>query len=335
MRVISIQSHVVHGVVGNKAATFPLQLLGFDVDPLNSVQLSNHSAYPTFKGQVLGGAELEAIVGGLRANALMGLYSHVLTGYVGSATFLRAIAATVAEVRAANPSAVYVCDPVLGDEGRLYVPQELVGLHRELLVPQATLLTPNQFEAEQLSGVAIVDVESALRACDVLHALGAVAVVITSSSRLRLPKVIRNSGTVAEAGTRAVSGSGGSGGSGVEYGALGAASGADGTAAVNSSPGLITGLVSTAALGSGVAAIGGLHSGALSDGAADSGSHVGSGGNGAAEVAAGTANVAASGAAAALVPANVAADTCTTTVGLDSEEDGDDMLLIASCPACE
>ena len=143
-RVLSIQSHVVHGVVGNRAATLPLQLLGFDVDALNSVQLSNHTAYPRTRGSALGSGELEALLSGLRETALLQLYTHVLTGYVSSAPLLRVIAALVREVRAARPDAVYVCDPVLGDDGKLYVPRELVPVYLAEIVPLATLLTPNQ-----------------------------------------------------------------------------------------------------------------------------------------------------------------------------------------------
>ncbi len=121
---------MVHGYVGNKSATFPLQLLGFDVDPLNSVQLCNHTAYKVFKGQRLDGEALDAIVDGLRQNGLLATYSHVLTGYVSSVTFLTAIASAVKDIRAANPGAVYVCDPVLGDHGKLYVPAELIPVYR-------------------------------------------------------------------------------------------------------------------------------------------------------------------------------------------------------------
>lgn len=79
-RVLSLQSHVVHGYVGNKAAVFPLQLLGFDVDPVNSVQFSNHTGYPKFTGQILDGDALWKLVEGLEANLLLNGYSHVSTG---------------------------------------------------------------------------------------------------------------------------------------------------------------------------------------------------------------------------------------------------------------
>jgi pyridoxine kinase len=78
-RVLSIQSHTVQGYVGNKSAVFPLQLLGFDVDPINSVQFSNHTGYPTFRGQVLNGSQLWDLIEGLAENDLLH-YTHLLTG---------------------------------------------------------------------------------------------------------------------------------------------------------------------------------------------------------------------------------------------------------------
>lgn len=87
-RVLSIQSHVVHGYCGNKSATFPLQLLGFDIDAINSVQLSNHTGYKTMKGQVLNSEELDDLFQGLIANDIHLTYSHLLTGYVRTMNYI-------------------------------------------------------------------------------------------------------------------------------------------------------------------------------------------------------------------------------------------------------
>ena len=121
-RVLSIQSHVVHGYVGNKSAVFPLQLHGFDVDFVNSVQFSNHTGYPSFTGEVLDGAQLEKLAKGLDSNGLLKNVSHLLTGYIGSPSFLRAVCAVHRMLKQHNPEVVFVCDPVLGDHGKLYVP---------------------------------------------------------------------------------------------------------------------------------------------------------------------------------------------------------------------
>lgn len=183
LRCLSIQSHVVDGYVGNKCAVFPLQVHGFDVSPINSVHFSNHTGYGSWKGTVLEGEQLLEVFEGLRSNGLA-KYTHVLTGYMRSASFLKAVAASVRRLREDNPGTdvVYVCDPVMGDHGRLYVPDELVGIYREEIVPLATILTPNQFEAEQLSGIDIRNVKDCFRACDALHAKGVRSVVVTSAT---------------------------------------------------------------------------------------------------------------------------------------------------------
>ncbi|KAJ3692382.1 hypothetical protein LUZ60_012732 [Juncus effusus] len=178
-RVLSIQSHTVQGYVGNKSAVFPLQLLGYDVDPINSVQFSNHTGYPTFKGQVLNGDQLWELIEGLSANDLL-YYTHLLTGYIGSVSFLSNVLKVVDRLRSINPNLIYVCDPVMGDEGKLYVPQDLVSVYKEKVVPVASMLTPNQFEVELLTGLRINSIEDGLKACNHLHASGPQKVVITS-----------------------------------------------------------------------------------------------------------------------------------------------------------
>ncbi|XP_074570475.1 pyridoxal kinase-like [Curcuma longa] len=178
-RVLSIQSHTVQGYVGNKSAVFPLQLLGYDVDPINSVQFSNNTGYPTFRGHVLNGEQLLEVIEGLAANDLLS-YTHLLTGYIGSISFLHAVLQVVDRLRTVNPGLVYVCDPVMGDGGKLYVPLELVSVYRDKVVPIASMLTPNQFEVELLTGVRITSESDGLEACNILHAAGPSKVVITS-----------------------------------------------------------------------------------------------------------------------------------------------------------
>lgn len=178
-RVLSIQSHTVQGYVGNKSAVFPLQLLGYDVDPINSVQFSNHTGYPTFRGQVLDGQQLWDLIEGLSANDLL-YYTHLLTGYIGSVSFLNTVLGVVEKLRLINPELLYVCDPVMGDEGKLYVHEELVSVYREKVVPVASMLTPNQFEIEQLTGSRIISEKDGFEACKKLHSAGPKKVIITS-----------------------------------------------------------------------------------------------------------------------------------------------------------
>jgi pyridoxine kinase len=128
-RVLSIQSHVVQGYVGNKSAVFPLQLLGMDVDIINSVQFSNHTGYEVFKGKRLVGDDLHELLDGMEINNLLrDAHTHLLTGYIGSVSLLDAIVRVYERIRAAQSHPerlVYVCDPVMGDLGKLYVPLEL------------------------------------------------------------------------------------------------------------------------------------------------------------------------------------------------------------------
>jgi len=174
----------VHGYVGNRCAVLALQLHGIEADCLNSVQLSNHTGYGVFKGQVLSGDDLDVLAGGLRTNGLLESYTHVLTGYIGSESFLRRVVALVDEIRDTSSSEqtpAWVCDPVLGDHGRCYVPRELVAVYRTEVVRRATVLTPNQFEAELLSGRTIRTLGDAADALRALHAMGCDTVVMTSS----------------------------------------------------------------------------------------------------------------------------------------------------------
>lgn len=209
-RVLSIQSHVVSGCkfgfafinnsicfhriiealttfqfvdVGNKAAVFPLQLLGFDVDVVNSVHFSNHTGFPGgWEGDVLQGDQLRLIMKGLERNGLLSDVGHLLTGYIGSASFLQAVLDVLKTVREHSGQKLrYVCDPVLGDVGSgFYVPKELVQHFREQVIPEADVVTPNQFEAEQLTGLTMESVEDIRKVCDAFHDMGPKLVLITS-----------------------------------------------------------------------------------------------------------------------------------------------------------
>jgi pyridoxine kinase len=163
--------------VGNKAAVFPLQLLGFDVDSINSVHLSNHTGYNHVRGDVLKGDQLTALLDGLEKNGLLDETGHILTGYVGSESFLEALINVVTVVRSKNPSVRFVCDPVLGDRGRFYVPVEV---YKQKVLPLADVITPNQFEAEKLTGVVVDSMDAAEKACRLLHDMGPPLVFITS-----------------------------------------------------------------------------------------------------------------------------------------------------------
>ena len=172
-RVLSIQSTVSFGYVGNKAATFPLQCLGFHVDSINTVSLSNHPSYAGgFKGQFLSAEDMQNTVAGLQNNDLLKGVECVLTGYTRSVGVLEQIESTVRTVKESNPEALYICDPVLGDNGSFYVPEELVAFYKTRLLPLAFAATPNYFETEALTGIRVDSVADAVSACEVLHAMG-------------------------------------------------------------------------------------------------------------------------------------------------------------------
>ncbi|XP_028176583.1 pyridoxal kinase [Ostrinia furnacalis] len=179
-RVLSIQSHVVHGYVGNKSAVFPLQVLGFEVDSINTVQFSTHTAYKYIKGNVLKNEELEELVQGLTLNEV-DYYTHFLTGYSRSPDSLKQIAEIIKKLRQKNPNLVYVCDPVMGDNGKMYVPEEILPVYRDIVVPLADILTPNQFEAELITGIQMKDLDGALKVVRALHDKGVKTVVISST----------------------------------------------------------------------------------------------------------------------------------------------------------
>ncbi|KAL9931050.1 pyridoxal kinase [Glossina fuscipes fuscipes] len=180
-RVLSIQSHVVHGYVGNKSATFPLQVLGFEVDGINSVQFSNHTGYKVVKGQILNETELDELFRGLECNNLLKCYSHLLTGYIGDASFLRKIAEIVKKLRSEDSKIIYVCDPVLGDNGKMYVPAELLPIYQTVIIPLADIVTPNQYEAELLAGMKIASESDVWKAVGWFHEKGVDIVAISSS----------------------------------------------------------------------------------------------------------------------------------------------------------
>ncbi|WPK26426.1 hypothetical protein PUMCH_003780 [Australozyma saopauloensis] len=159
--LLSVQSHVAHGYVGGRAATFPLQYLGWDVDNINTVNFSNHTGYGHFQGSAIPEPELIKLFQGL--NQIGCSYDVVVLGYIPSAELIDVVASEVAALKKSNPSTRYVCDTVMGDQGHLYVNNSCVDAYRKLLSTKiADVITPNQFELELLYGKPI-DSEKLLR----------------------------------------------------------------------------------------------------------------------------------------------------------------------------
>lgn len=177
--MLSIQSHVVFGYVGGKAAVFPLQCLGYDVDVVNTVNFSNHSGYGRLGGTKTTAAELSEIFQGLERNHLL-LPGRLLTGYIPGADALSAVADLVDKLKSENPDLIYLLDPVMGDSGRLYVAPDVIPVYRRMLA-RATMITPNWFEVETLTDISLKDLPSLRRAFAVLHEEYGVPHVVISS----------------------------------------------------------------------------------------------------------------------------------------------------------
>jgi pyridoxine kinase len=184
INILSIQSSVVYGHVGNSAAVFPLQRLGVEVWPINTVHFSNHTGYGSWRGAVLPTPVVEDLVLGLTERGVLPLCDGLLSGYMGDAALGRVILDLVQRVRTVNPSAVYCLDPVMGDVGRgFYVRPGISELMRDEALPLATVITPNQFELEFLAGHPVVDLESTIAAIQQLRDRGPSVVLVTSLSR--------------------------------------------------------------------------------------------------------------------------------------------------------
>jgi pyridoxine kinase len=185
MNILSIQSWVAYGHVGNASAMFPLQRLGAEVWAVNTVQFSNHTGYGSWTGQVFEGAAVRDVVDGIATRGVLPSCDAVLSGYMGDAGIGEAILNAVARVRAANPAALYCCDPVIGDHGRgVFVRPGIPELIRDHAVPAADILTPNQFELEQVTGLPVATLDDARRAVARLQSMmastGPRVVLVTS-----------------------------------------------------------------------------------------------------------------------------------------------------------
>ncbi|WP_296271797.1 pyridoxal kinase PdxY [Pseudomonas sp. UBA6323] len=199
--VLSIQSHVAWGHVGNAAAVFPLQRLGFEVLPIHTVQFSNHTGYGQFRGQVFGAEHVREVLLGLRERGVLPRLSAVLSGYLGDADTGRVILEAVGEIRQHNPAVRYLCDPVMGDVGRgLFVNPAIPDFLRDQAIPFANIITPNQFEFELLTGSKPANLQEAVKIARQLRGRGPDVVIVTS---LATPDIADS-----ELGTLAVNGEG-------------------------------------------------------------------------------------------------------------------------------
>ncbi|GAL34844.1 pyridoxal kinase [Vibrio maritimus] len=178
--IISIQSHVVYGHAGNSSAVFPMQRMGFEVWPIHTVQFSNHTQYQQgWKGKAFSADDISELISGIANIEQLENCQALLSGYQGSADQCLAVLDAVRQVKAKNPDAIYVCDPVMGDpEKGCIVPQGTTEYLVNDVMPSADVIVPNQFELAQFTNVEINDLESAVVACQAALSRGPKMVLV-------------------------------------------------------------------------------------------------------------------------------------------------------------
>ncbi|MFC7789744.1 pyridoxal kinase PdxY [Microbacterium sp. MAHUQ-60] len=184
MKMLSIQSAVAYGHVGNSAAVFPLQRIGVEVLPVYTVNFSNHTGYGAWRGPMIDPSDVRDVVTGVEERGVLPHIDAVLSGYQGGEGIGDVIIDAVARVKAANPDAVYACDPVMGNaKSGCFVAPAIPDLLRDRVVPVADIITPNQFELGYLTGTSPDTVESTLASVDAAMAMGPSTVLVTSVER--------------------------------------------------------------------------------------------------------------------------------------------------------
>ncbi len=188
MNILSIQSWVAYGHVGNASAVFPLQRLGAEVWAVNTVQFSNHTGYGSWKGDVYTGEQVARVIAGIAERGALSRCDAVLSGYMGDAGIGQAILDAVRQAKAANPACLYCCDPVIGDDDTdVYVRPGIPEMIRDQALRVADIATPNLFELRLLTGLPCATMAEVKRAVTALHALGPRTVLVTSLRTAETP----------------------------------------------------------------------------------------------------------------------------------------------------
>jgi pyridoxine kinase len=188
MTVITIQSQVAYGHVGNSAAVFPMQMHGIDVIAVPTTLLSNRPGYPTIRGRVLDAQLVADLLLGVEERGALATCRMILSGYLGSPEIAAVVADFVERAKARNPALLYCCDPVLGDRDRgLFVQADIPPLVRDRLCRLADIITPNHFEFEWLCGAKATTTDQAIAQAQALLARGPSTIVVTSAELADLP----------------------------------------------------------------------------------------------------------------------------------------------------
>ncbi|WP_138945901.1 pyridoxal kinase PdxY [Plantibacter sp. M259] len=184
MKILSIQSAVAYGHVGNSAAVFPLQRIGVEVIPVNTVNFSNHTGYGAWRGPLISPEQVGEVITGVEERGAFPQIDVVLSGYQGGVGIGDVIVDAVQRVKAANPDALYACDPVMGNaKSGCFVAPEIPDLLRDRVVPNADIITPNQFELGFLTGTEPASLESTLASVELAREMGPSVVLVTSVER--------------------------------------------------------------------------------------------------------------------------------------------------------
>ena len=189
VKILSIQSAVAYGHVGNSAAVFPLQRIGVEVMPVYTVNFSNHTGYGAWRGPLISPDDVRDVIRGIEDRGVFGQVDVVLSGYQGSEGIADVILDAVGRVKQANPSAIYACDPVMGNAASgCFVAPAIPVLLRDRVVPAADLITPNQFELGFLTETEPADLDSTLASADLAREMGPSSVLVTSVERPDRPE---------------------------------------------------------------------------------------------------------------------------------------------------
>lgn len=189
MNILSIQSHVTYGHVGNSAAVFPLQRAGHEVWPVHTVNFSNHTGYGDWGGPMLPASDVTSIIDGIEKRGAFEKIDAILSGYQGGPDIAGAIIDAVNRIKAVNPKALYACDPVMGNaKSGCFVSDEIPPLLRDKVVPVADIITPNQFELGYLTGHEVGTLEQTLEAVKAAQEIGPKTVLVTSVKRPETPE---------------------------------------------------------------------------------------------------------------------------------------------------
>ena len=179
--ILSIQSSVAYGHVGNSAATFPLMRSGIEVWPVLTVHFSNHTGYGEWRGPLLAASEVAEVIRGIDERDVLGRVDAVLSGYQGAEEVGAVVLDAVELVKQRSPKAIYCCDPVMGDVGRgFFVRPGIPEFMRDRVVPKADIVTPNHFELDFLTGHESHTLDAVIDAAHALRVRGPDTVLVTS-----------------------------------------------------------------------------------------------------------------------------------------------------------